>query len=389
MHPESLLRVPLVRHLFQDKTVTLEARGVDNRWRYQGVTALSVTGFNPFVGKVFYAAVSPFARWLSQKEGSARALNEGDVLMKEVLFAVHDYLHVWSLFVINELHPQLGLGVAPITKRNVEDLVFCHLLTEAAAVVGLDYWYLSTVDLDREVPIGTVTTSLAIGYHERYASEYRRFNPTFAVQDPGFFATIANFYCDGVFPGFDVADLKQSPRILTWLRHELVYGQKQREYIRLWLSFLSGGRVQYAPSELTSVVRAKAPWQRRLIRELGARLWDKVKSDRVNGEGRPIVTGDAWKSPKGQRPDFRFVNANAVDPSGLAEIAKWENAQTNTSLYLNQYISRFDYSAFDPTLKRLLPTLLERKDVALIHDLFRGQKQLEPRSEVLDLMIVN
>ena len=389
MHHESLLRIPLLRHLRDDHRVRLEPRRVDKHWYYQGVTELLVTGFNPFVGRVFYGEKSFFARWLTQPEASARELNEGDFLVSEAMFCAHDYLHVWSLFVINGLRPALGIGVAPITKENVEDFAFCHLVTEAAATVGLDYWYLSTVDFDAEVPIGSTFDVLTVGYHERHGTEYRRISPDFVVQERPFFDRLAKFYCDGVFPGFDLSDLKRSPRILAWLRHELQYGRSQRHYIRQWLSYLSGGAVTYTREQLDAPLDATAPWKRDLIAAVGERLWEKVKLDRLVLDGTPIPEDGVWRSPATQRPDFRFVNASRIDPARLQGMDSWENAAQNFGYYLSQYLSTFDYAGFDPLLRKLIPSLRERRDPELVHDLFKGQPALPARDEVTDMLILN
>jgi hypothetical protein len=70
------------------------------------------------------------------------------------------------------------------------------------------------IELDEVLPIGATMSGLAVGYHERFAEEYRRFNPSFVVQEPGpFFGKIATLYCDAVFPGFDVSAVKRGRRI--------------------------------------------------------------------------------------------------------------------------------------------------------------------------------
>lgn len=110
------------------------------------------------------------------------------------------------------LAPWVRFDSGPILRDNIEDFVFCHLLTEAAAAVGLDYWYLSTFNLDERISLGTTLLNLTVDHHERYVSEYRRFCPGWDAQRPDFFSDIARFYCSGVFEGFDVRDVRQSRR---------------------------------------------------------------------------------------------------------------------------------------------------------------------------------
>jgi hypothetical protein len=388
MHQESLLNIPLVRHLLADERVAMSPRRVDARWRYEGLIPVSVAGFNHFVGQVFYGAQSSIARWLGDPAASARDLNENDTLVNEVLFSVHDYLHIWSLFIINQLAPDLRLGVAPITRANVDDFVFCHLLTEATATVGLDYWYLSTIDLNQVVPIGTSVQGLATSYHERFAEEYRRFCPSLVVQTEGFFSQIARFYCDGTFRGFGVGDIKRSPLLLKWLRHEIAYGAKQRRYIREWLSYLSGGAVTFSKEELERPVDVSAAWRQRLIGDLGARLWSKVKHDELSSEGLPIERSRVWRA-QAEKPDFRFANANCVDAARLTGIGSWENGRRQFEFYFYQYVSSFSFSDFDPSLRGALASIRESRNPAFVESVFRGQKALAPLPEWPDLLFLN
>ena len=147
-----LARLPLVRRMLEDRAVTLVERCVHEDWAYNRL-ASSVKGWNPWSGSVYVAARSAMHDWRAQPERSLRELNEGDLLLPEVLFAVHDYLHVWSMRFIQARAPERGFGHGPITKENAETMVFLSLLTEAAATAGVDYWYLSTVDLNAVLPI--------------------------------------------------------------------------------------------------------------------------------------------------------------------------------------------------------------------------------------------
>src|SRR5688572_16545693 len=104
------------------------------------------------------------------------------------------------------------------------------LLSEAAATVGVDYWWLCAVELGELLPIGTrVRGGLTTSYHERDRSEYRRFYPELEVQSLAFFGDLCAFHCNGEFVGFDGDDLARSPLLLAWLTQELRYGERQRE----------------------------------------------------------------------------------------------------------------------------------------------------------------
>jgi hypothetical protein len=388
LHEESLLHIPLVQQFLTDQQVRLEPRRIDRSWIYEKTLSLSVNGFNPFSGRVFYAAKSYLAQWLANPRGSARDYNEGDHLVREVLFAVHDYLHIWSLFAINRMHPELGLGVAPIDQQNIEDFVFCHLVTEAAATVGLDYWYLCTLDLDRLIPVGTLVRGLTTPYHEDHSHEYRRFNPTLRVQTKAFFNRLCRFYCDGVFRGFDLTDMKRSPRVYRWLMQEVSYSGRQRSYIRQWLSYLSGGTVVYGAEQLEAAVAVDADWKQRLMARVAEQLWAKVKRGDSSVVGSPIDEARVWRSPESRTPDFRFLNANVVSGAGLNS-ATMTPHRDGRQLLLAQFLSTFELSRLDPALRAQVPSMLESVDLSRAARLLRGQRQLPPLPEWRDLMFLN
>jgi hypothetical protein len=385
MHTESLLRIPLVRQMMSDPHVGLVGRRVDCFWHYEDVVPVKVGGFNPFHSSIYYASRSLLAEWLAAPTKSARSLNENDHLVKEVLWAVHDYLHCWALGAIARLAPKLGLGRIPITRKNAEDLVFGHVLSEAVATLGLDYWYLACTDLNTVCPIGTCVRGLTAAYDERLLGEYRRFNRTLDVQRPDFFTEFARFYCTGEFPGFDARSIGRSAALLKWLSPQIVYATKEREYIRRWLTHLSGEDLGYEAAKLERPIACDAPWQRRLIAEIGVLLWEKVKEDKLHPFARP--KGKPWHAPEGRTPDFRFTNWNSVSsgprptrPMSADEFEYW----------FWQMVSAHRYDACDPELFKLFPTLLEKRDAALALAVMRHQPAVSGTTrEPQDLFLLN
>ena len=71
LDPESLLRIPLARHLFGDSGVAIVVRGVDARWWYADVVGAKLAGFNPFAGAIFAGRHSNLAEWLPHRAQSA------------------------------------------------------------------------------------------------------------------------------------------------------------------------------------------------------------------------------------------------------------------------------------------------------------------------------
>jgi hypothetical protein len=385
LHDESLLRLPLVAQMLADRQIRLVPRANDRSWYYESVIPFSVSGFAPTQSAVFYDARSFLARWLADPRSSARRYNEGDFLVRELLFAVHDYLHCWAYLAINELRPELSFGTAPLDERNLEDHVFCHLLTEVVATVGLDYWYLATTSLNRVVPIGTQHRGTAVDYHEDHADEYRRFCPDFVVQEPRFFERLLDFYCSGEFHGFDRADLQQSPMLLRWLRHELEYGELQRRYARAWLSYLAPRPITLAKKQWTRPVAATARWQRSLAAEIGRRLWRKVKEDDRSSWSFRFDPAHVWTAPRERALDYRFVNLRVVAaPEGRAQLLE------GVPYYLAQLVAGRRFDAFDKDERALVSLLFHRSEVDALQALVRKKPAVaragdEPR----DLLFLN
>jgi hypothetical protein len=390
LHPESLLRVPLVAQMLDDPNVRLRPVAVDNGWRYHDHVPISTTGFNPLLRSVFYARKSALAEWLRRPRASARALNVRDRLVTELFFAVHDYLHCWAYLAIQSLFPELGFGTAPIRERNVEDFVFCHLVTEAVATVGLDYWYLCAVDLDEVCDIGTKLEALTASYDEERLDEYRRFEPRFVAQAPEFFGEIAKFYCTGEFPSFDLRALKRSPVLLGWVEHELGYGERQREYIRRWLSYLSDDAVRFPAERLRAPVDCSGRWKTRMIRELGARLWDKVKNGNPHRFRATFAPSRVWRRRDFSRKDFRFLSADAFRREDLKDAFAGEGADDSFRHFFYQFVSSHDVKAFDPSLVRLFPEVVRLRDYEVAAALFANQRRLPPSpGGPVDLLTLN
>jgi hypothetical protein len=364
---ESLLNIPLVSQLWRDSSVRIEARGVDTRWSYAKVVDRRVSGFNPFQGVIFTGRHSCLADWMERPGESARKLNFEDRLVEEVLFAAHDYLHIWSYRWIARLWPELGFGEAEIGPDNFEDMVFCHLLSEAVATVGLDYWYLSCVALNDVVPIGSAKRGLTVSYREDHCEEYRIFSEGFEVQGEAFFQLIARFYCSGQFPGFSAEDMQLSPVLRAWLMHELRYGKLQREYCREWFAYLSGGRVRLSPKQLSRPVAHDSPKHEHLLREIGALLWAKVKQDDSADSGFRFDPGRLWSSRGSRDLRFQFLNLNSV---GLPSASRRGRLSSRSSVYLiHQYISRLDYAAFPKDGHAIFDLIYRNGDLGLAESL--------------------
>jgi hypothetical protein len=391
--PESLLNFPLARQMLTDPQVTFKPRAIDQAWYYSQSIPISVSGFNPMHGCVLYPQKSRFADWLKAPHKSSRKLNFKDQLAREVLFSTHDYLHVWSYQAIQELVPNLGFTTKPITRKNIEDFAFCHLVTESVATVGLDYWVLCEKTLDEFCEAGSAFSALTVPYNERHLPEYRRFYPELEVQTPRFFDVLAEFYCTGIFIGFDEHDIQRSNVVEKWLTKELTYGEKQREYIRLWLAYMSDENITYTTEQLGAGLFLDTPWRKKLVRDIGDMLWEKVKHNKLHKFGKRTDPKRTWKSPMSKRPDFRFTNLNELGMD-LAEqgehLAKGPNADQNFAYFFHQYVSQFELASFEMPLTGLFKDVVAKKNLAIAQALFKGKKQLERTgSEPRDMLVLN
>lgn len=312
--------VPILAKALADPGVGIVERAIDNYWLYD-TTSVPSTGWNPFRREIYIGHDSLTAGLLRAPQADLREHNEADLLLPEIMFVVHDYLHIWATDLIRRARPELGFGVGPITPDNLEDHAFALLVTEAAATVGLDYWWLSHNPIAESLDIGTGFETLTVSYQTRHTHEYRRHCPDLEVQRPEFFEVIARFYGSGVFPGFSADDVRQSPRTLRWLRHELGYGASQRKYARRWIHHLAGLRQNPGEDEARPL-DCDQPWRRQIIAEIGERLWALVKTQAVDLVDSNFDPALSWSAPTDAPPDYRLTNALALREEQLVADAR-------------------------------------------------------------------
>ena len=363
-----------------DPIASLQPRQIDRNWYYSGQVRQSVTGFNPTSSKIFYDQRSALADWLPNQQKSARLFNERDHLVREVLYSIHDYLHIWAYHAIASLRPQLKLGWGKITDETLEDFAFAHLLTEAVATAGLDYWYLSTVNLNEVCPVGTRLKNLTVSYREEDLREYQRFNPRLIVQEPDFFEALSLFYCSGILDGFAIGDLGRSPMLLHWVEHEIRYGARQRKYIRMWLRYLGGA--QATPlRKLDAPVQIDKKWQRELIRQLGQLLWEKVKEDRLHTFGTGWNARATWRAPEGSPFDFRFVNYHSLSPADLRRLDRGEFVPQSFPFLFRQLVSGHDWASFNRANLPLMKKIQKGQDYHAALQFLSGLPTLHKKQE--------
>jgi hypothetical protein len=389
--PESLLQIPLIKAAIEDRGFKKIFRGIDQGWKEDGIIPVSISGFNPYESTGFIAKKSPLAQWLKNPFESIRPLNSSDALVKQALFFAHDYLHAWAISAIRELaSTDFSYGIDAINDKNSEDYVFCHLLTEAVATVGLDYWFLSQIKLNDICPVGTRVRCLTIGYHSDYDQEISRFNPEMKIDDPNFFNFMARFYCDGIFSGFTVDDLKKSPILMSWIDHEVMYGEKQREYARLWFSHLSKEGPAPARKKSGAPLKVKKDWQKKLISELGESLWAFVKNP--TGITESFDGSRLWRYADGRAPDPRFSNLFHHDLKSMVKSASRGSDQEEKLNYLlYQYVSQYDQTECSLKLQSAAAEWIGKKDLKSLERGFKNQSKVSRslENEPKHIMLLN
>jgi len=377
---EGLKNLSLLMKMLDHPAIKLTPRLVDANWVYEKIIPHALGGFNPFLRKVFTPYNSMLKQWVDNGCKDDRQFNENDRLVNEALFFMHDFVHNWAVHAIQILAPDVGFGKTKITQDNFEDMCFCYLLTEAAATVGIDYWYLSTLDLGQTIGLGSNHTSLTVSYHENDLQEYQRFDQEFNVQAPGFFHKIACFYNTGDFDGFDIKDLKRSPKLLGWLKHELEYGQTQRRYTRLWFSYLSFESMSLNKDQLKADIKICKPWQKQLILDLQAQLWTLIKTEDFSlldkGSISDPTMSMSWANVNPDQYDFRFFNLNSSEHKfkGCLADGKGFISESKKEL-MYQYISRLRYDDVPFELLGVINLILKQGGISGLHALIKNMPE--------------
>lgn len=379
IHPESFLNIALVQHFFNDPSVQFVSRAIDNNWFYEDHLETSIVGFNPLISSIFYSQISNFSNWKSHKGESARKYNFEDNLVHEVMFAVHDYLHMWAYQAIHHLMPELKVGVEPITAKNIDDMVYLHLLTETVATVGMDYWYFCNLNLNELISLGSKKEALATKYHSRELPEFKRFNKKFNPMSLEFFAMTDKIYAYSEVKGFSAASLEKSPMILSWMKHEYKYGETQRRLTRQWLMSLSPEPIKMN-MDLTGPLTGRQSWKRELSQEIGKLLWQKVVENKPI-YFKPLPSRGLWK-PRTDAAiyDYRFFNINSFGTDFWDNIAESFYPADSAKALFSQIISKYRLEDIDPVDIEIIMKYKEQINISHLRHLFKNYKTLKTKS---------
>lgn len=120
-------------------------------------------------------------------------------------------------------------------------------------------------------------------------------------------------------------------------------------------------------------VKAKAKWQRDLVRDVGDCLFALVKdgTDRRTGGSLPE---SQWRS---SAMDPRFTNLNHLDEDEIRALARAsDGTQHRFDYFMNQVLSRYDQECFDPQKRVALGGLRATRDAKALLEFTRSEPRV-------------
>jgi hypothetical protein len=158
--------------------------------------------------------------------------------------------------------------------------------------------------------VGTEVSSLTVRFSEKHMDEFKKYDENFNPFTPNFLVEMIRFYCSGEFLGFDLESIQRSNIVFHWLKHEVKYGQTQRNHSFTWINYLFSDKHDYmVTSAVTTTVKFPEKYET-ILAKLSQFLWDKV-----TGLENHFLPGNFRA---GFRPQFRtnldpkFSNPNST-----------------------------------------------------------------------------
>lgn len=354
----ALTDLSVVQWLLGEEEFTLKSRAVDMRWEYAGLFPEAINvGFAPFGDTILCPRISASATWLeSPQRRDFALLNLDNRLLREVLFQVHDLFHMWAYRRMMNHTKGFAFGLVPIDEKTLSDYVFCHLVSEAAATVGLDYWYLSQRSLGDLFGLHLDFKGLAVSYSQEMDIALAK-RTQISVHSPEFFSFICELYTTGNLPGVEAKVLERVPILTNWLSHELQYSEVQREYSYRWFSYL-GGLPLPSKRQCLAPMRADTPWRKEVVRDVGSALWRMTQQQNYHLE--PQLPQQAYSLH--QRWPHNAAYSNPCHFSLLAATPR------EVEIYRRHKAATYDYSSF---------TLAQRMDISEASNLYEFHQLLQ------------
>ena len=345
---------------------------VDATWDHKKLLPwnLNSAGFNPFEEKVFIPQISPLESFLSGKKPGREC---GPEFMFDLITVVHDMMHIISYRWIAEyLHENNLISEIKKSEDVIDKMLYIHLVTETAAVVGLDYWHLCKLDVNDIFDVGSsFQGGFGTKYSNRVEKEIKNFRPEFTVEREDFFHEMLQFYCDGSLHGISSSFLSKSSITKEWVAHELVYGELQRKYVRDWFSFLSGKVCPWS----AKVVLPRNKWQDDLATFVGNRLWrlihkgelDLINSGRGVADLKSILFMKEFSEIDSR---FNHVDLFSDDFNG-----------PNRIYHIHNTMRRYEYGSFLPSILSTIGKV-DLNTFDKVSLLLKFGKKIEPIDEI-------
>ncbi|PRX19162.1 hypothetical protein B0G75_13925 [Paraburkholderia sp. BL18I3N2] len=332
-------RFPIVRFVFTQDAVALVQRPIDMNWYYRKISPISVNGFNPFGRQIFYGRNSYLEKIIV---GCTDPIGDVEIdwYLYEVFFAVHDFIHIWAISALLPFFPKCTEPRAFEESDSVDELAYILLMSEVSAVVAMDYWMLSTINLSDDLGPAVRFRCLTTPFKQDSICDTKKLSAEFAVEGHSFFEWLAKGYFDGVFLGFEGIDVSLLRDLAPWLVKERRVGVSQRSLIKAWISYLrllAGGSGNEVTLILNSHQRIEA------MHALAGELWS-IFGEAGGASALPLKSAQEVYLPTSSFPvDFRFIDLTRIDLD-FATLTHSDLSTKQFGYFAAQYISLFDYN---------------------------------------------
>jgi hypothetical protein len=326
---------PLISHVVNEQHAFLRKRPVDMRWYYSDVVPISCAGFNPLSDTIFYGRHSHTEKLI---EGSNEPVGDSiNTVLYEILFCVHDYLHIWAVQRAIASFPQCYNPGAFEDQEILADLSFILILSEVVATVTLDWWLLPTLDLQRNLGIrntfSAVTTPIGNDSIEQISSGAG----VSITRQKSFFLWMATGYFSGRFH-----KLGKKPRqwlaSQSWFIKEMQQSVRQRELVRSWLAHISG--LPLLDEHFMNIPHTRGE-RAIVVDKLASEMWNVVRDPSLlQRQKAPIKPVNPPNSTDVY--DFRFIDILHIPNLNAAAISSGDATTENFAYLAAQYVSLFD-----------------------------------------------
>lgn len=278
----------------------MSLRNVSAEWIREGYTAIDPAGFNPFFGKIFYSQYSCLDELRTRIDLPLNA----DLFKYEVFYALHDFVHVWSLHGL----ARSGYDAKGSWERHEDvDPAWFQLLllfSEAAATVVVDYWLLGVKALPTIPDTTSKFSTLTSPFSACRDIPQIEGNPYgVEINSPEFLVQLARAYCVGWSGPIGKLMKSFGDQCPCWLTREFYQSERQLRLCRQWLRTLKGDGF-----DGISVSQEYFESLQPNFLNIATDLRDWVDNGHIN----PTIISPnigKWCGAPPAWPDFRFLNA--------------------------------------------------------------------------------